>query len=117
MKHLAVTVSVLLLALAGCAPPAVQPQQGTQSGAATTNTYPQTVVPKHNLSQKAKANKTTPEMLATLVEGKTSIAQLVELLGEIKPYTLGDGKKIYRYDIGTYIFGADGVLLRHYPPH
>jgi hypothetical protein len=69
-------------------------------------------VVQHHLSRVADAKAVTPEMLASIKEGKTTTVDLIELLGDIKPFTLGDGKRIYRYDIGKFIFDAKGVLLR-----
>ena len=114
----AVMASVLVpvLALTGCIePPAnVQPQTGSTSAAGAEQKQ---VVVQHDLSRVADAKAVTPEMLATIKVGETTTAELVDLLGEIKPFTLGDGKQIYRYDVGKFIFGADGKLLRQHVNH
>lgn len=114
-------VSVFMLGLAGCAEQGIQPQSGSQTppqpGSATPADPAQAQVPVHNLSRVAVAKPVSAELLATIVEGKTTTAELVQLLGEIKPFTLGDGKQIYRYDLGKFIFGADGVLLRQHLNH
>lgn len=123
IRHLGVSVFVLFVGLAGCSDPNLQPQSASQSRpqstnqAADTNTPQTPAIPVHNLSRIGTAKALTPEALASIEVGKTTRAQLVELLGEIKPFTLGDGKQIYRYDIGKFIFGADGVLLRQHISH
>ncbi|MEH6471147.1 MAG: hypothetical protein V7752_07850 [Halopseudomonas sp.] len=117
MKQLVVSVLVLFLGLMGCAEENLQPQSATQSEASSANDPQKPVIPQHNLSQVADAKAVTPEMLATIEVGKTTTAQLIELLGEIKPFTLGDGKQIFRYDVGKFIFDADGVLLRQHINH
>ena len=115
MKVFIASVSMVLLSLAGCTEQNVQPQTGAQSSsqpAAGEGAPAQPQVPVHNLSRVTEARSVTPEVLATIEVGKTTVAQLTQLLGETKPFTLGDGKQIYRYDLGKFIFGADGVLLR-----
>lgn len=113
-------VLVPVLALTGCIePPAnIRPQAASAAGSGSEpGTEKAPVIVQHNLSQVADAKAVTPAMLATIKVGETTTAQLTELLGEIKPFTLGDGKKIYRYDVGKFIFGADGLLLRQHINH
>ena len=111
MKRVALP-ALLMAALTACTDPGVQPQPASQSSAATTSQPQQPVIPQHNLSRVADAKVVSPEALAQIEIGKTTTSELIQLLGEIKPFTLGDGKQIYRYDVGKFIFGADGVLLR-----
>ncbi len=120
MKRFAAPVlALVIVALTGCIePPAnIQPQAGSPSASSTPGTDNKPVVVQHNLSRVAGSKAVTPEMLSTIKVGETTTAQLVELLGEIKPFTLGDGKKIYRYDVGKFIFDANGVLLRQHVNH
>ncbi len=98
-----------LFGLTGCVPqPNVQAEASAQSAAEAAPPV------QHNLSRVGVAKAVTPEMRATLKVGQTTRVQLVEMLGEIKPFSLGDGKKIYRYDVGEFFFDAKGVLLRQH---
>lgn len=111
MKQRMLPALLSLALLGGCVDPNLQPQPGGSS-AGTAGEAQQPVIPQHNLSQVAEAIQVNPEQLAAIEVGKTTKAELTALLGETKPFTLGDGKQIFRYDVGKFIFGADGVLLR-----
>lgn len=71
-------------------------------------------VPKHNLGRIADSGSVTPEQLAALKVGVTTEAEVLQLLGEAKPFALGDGKHILRYDVGKFIFDANKILIRKF---
>ncbi len=114
--HRLISISALFVfVLTGCmqAPgPGPRPQGAVQSSAMTTEAN--APVSTHNLSQVAKANPVSAQQLAALQVGVSTVAEVTALLGEVKPFSLGDGKKILRYDVGKFIFDQQGVLIRQF---
>ncbi len=125
MKHAYCTGALLLasLTLSGCSEEALraqaQPQYGATATAPVRTSSPAPkeepiVVPKHNLSRVAAANRVSPQQLDALQVGEARREQVIALLGEIEPFTLGGGKQILRYDVGKFVFDSDGVLIRKF---
>lgn len=89
-----------------------QPQPvAPATGAASEQPEP---VPPHNLGRVADSRGVTQAQLDALTVGVTTEAEVLQLLGETKPFTLGDGKQILRYDVGKFIFDQNKVLIRKF---
>ena len=92
----------------------VQPKPEPVAPAAVAAPEPEVVVPKHNLGRVEESKQVTPQQLDALKVGVTTEQQVKRLLGDVKPFSLGDGKHILRYDVGKFIFDQQGVLIRKF---
>ncbi len=108
--------ALLVLVLAGCmeAPGPRLPGAMPSSAPVTDSAKGAPIAPDHSLSQVAKANPVTVQQLSALQIGVSTEGEVKALLGEVKPFSLGDGKKILRYDVGKFIFDQQGVLMRKF---
>lgn len=113
MKRLSPLGLVLALALAGCTEPVVKPQVAAPASPPPAGEAQPAVI-KHNLSRVAEAKPVAASVLEGFTLGKTTRAEVAAALGDAKPFSLGDGKSILRYDVGKFIFDQNGVLLRKF---
>lgn len=110
------TLLAAALMLAACSEESLRPPvQPAPEPATTAGGHPKPPpVPKHNLSRVADAQAVTPEQLEALQVGVSTRQDIVKLLGDVKPFSLGDGKQILRYDVGKFIVDQQGVLIRKF---
>jgi hypothetical protein len=112
-------LALLMVSLLGCGGERVRPQTGvapapSSGGSDQTGGAKKTPIVEHNLSRVATAQPVSKAQLEALEVGRATRPQVLELLGENRPFTLGDGKTILRYDVGKFIFDQQGVLLRKF---
>ncbi|WP_210397553.1 hypothetical protein [Motiliproteus sediminis] len=92
------------------------PQPVTPAVTPVEDSAPEPVAP-HNLGRVADSRGVTQAQLEALTVGVTTEAEVLQLLGETKPFTLGDGKHILRYDVGKFVFDQNKVLIRKFLNH